>query len=157
MSHSEHIAKHIHNAHFGGNWTDVNLRDTLEDVTWEQATHKIEGYNTIAALSFHIHYFVEAQLKVLEGGPLDAHDKFSFDVPDIASQEAWNDMRDTMWANVERFVSLVKNLPDSTIWETFVDPKYGTYYSNLQGLIEHTHYHLGQIVIVKKILRSSEL
>jgi hypothetical protein len=46
----------------------------------------------------------------------------------------------------------VEQLPSIQLWETFTDEKYGTYYSNLQGIIEHIHYHLGQIVVIKKIL-----
>ena len=36
----------------------------------------------------------------------------------------------------------------------FGNEKYGTYYENIQGVIEHLHYHLGQIVVVKKIIRA---
>ena len=39
------------------------------------------------------------------------------------------------------------------LWETFADEKYGHYYRNLHGIIEHTHYHLGQIVLIKKLLQ----
>jgi hypothetical protein len=43
-------------------------------------------------------------------------------------------------------------LPESKLAETFSDEKYGNYYRNIHGIIEHTHYHLGQIVLIKKIL-----
>jgi len=32
--------------------------------------------------------------------------------------------------------------------------KYGNYFRNIVGVIEHIHYHLGQIVLIKKILVS---
>ncbi|MDQ1090003.1 hypothetical protein QE390_004607 [Siphonobacter sp. SORGH_AS 1065] len=47
-------------------------------------------------------------------------------------------------------------MPEEAWQKTFVDEKYGTYYRNLHGMIEHTHYHLGQIVLIKKILRNSK-
>jgi hypothetical protein len=56
------------------------------------------------------------------------------------------------WSDAEKFAALVENMPDSKLAETFVNKKYGTYYRNLHGIIEHTHYHLGQIVLIKKIL-----
>ena len=34
--------------------------------------------------------------------------------------------------------------------------KYGTYYRNFHGLIEHAHYHLGQIVLIKKLVAASK-
>ncbi len=46
----------------------------------------------------------------------------------------------------------IEQLPESKLWETFSDEKYGNYYRNIHGIIEHSHYHLGQIVLIKKIL-----
>jgi hypothetical protein len=56
------------------------------------------------------------------------------------------------WADAENFEILIEQLPESKLGETFFDEKYGTYYRNLHGIIEHTHYHLGQIVLIKKII-----
>jgi hypothetical protein len=152
MNLQEQIAKHFREVHTGGNWTSVNLRDTLESVTWEQASVKLFGLNSIAALTFHMNYFVNAVLKVLEGGSLDAHDKYSFDHPPINSQGDWEYLLEKTWREADQFAVLVEQLPSIQLWETFTDEKYGTYYSNLQGIIEHIHYHLGQIVVIKKIL-----
>ena len=89
MKLTRQIAKHLREVHFGGNWTASSLRDKLANVTWEQATTRVGGFHTIAALVYHMNYFVSATLKVMHGGPLDAKDKFSFDHPPIASQQDW--------------------------------------------------------------------
>ncbi len=149
---STHIAKHFRDVHFGGNWTSVNLKTQLEGVTWQQATKQVHGFNSIAALVFHIHYYVGAVTKVLQGGPLDASDKYSFDCPPIQSQADWESMLDKTWADAEIFAGLIEQWPESKLWEDFSDNKYGNYYRNLHGIIEHIHYHLGQIVLIKKIL-----
>jgi uncharacterized damage-inducible protein DinB len=146
------IAKHFREVYFGGNWTSSNLKDNLADVTWQQATTQVYSFNTIAALVFHMNYFVSAVLKVLQEEPLDAHDKYSFDCPPIQSQEDWEKLLDKTWTDAENFASLVEQLPESKLGETFSDEKYGNYYTNLHGIIEHIHYHLGQIVLIKKIL-----
>jgi hypothetical protein len=52
MNLTAQIAKHFRDVHFGGNWTSVNLKETLTDVTWQQATTKIYSLNTIATLVF---------------------------------------------------------------------------------------------------------
>lgn len=36
--------------------------------------------------------------------------------------------------------------------EPFVDEKYGSYLRNIEGVIEHSYYHLGQVVLVKKMV-----
>ena len=147
------IAKHFRDVHFGGNWTCSNLRDHLKDVSWAEATTKIADFNTIATLLFHVNYFVDAVLKVLEGGPLDAHDKYSFDHPPITSEADGQALQEKAWKDAERFAALVELLPEEKLGEDFSDPKYGSYYRNLHGIIEHTHYHLGQIAILKKLVR----
>ena len=146
------IAKLFRAVLYGGNWTWSNLKDHLADVTWQQATTKVNSLNTIAALVFHMNYYVSAIIMVLQGNPLNASDKYSFDCPPITSKEDWDQLLNKTWADAETFATLVEQLPESMLWETFADEKYGNYYRNLHGVIEHMHYHLGQIVLIKKLL-----
>jgi len=146
------IAKHFRDVHFGGNWTSSNLKEALADVTWQQATTQVSSLNTIAALVYHINYYISAVAGVLQGEPLNAHDKYSFDLPPIHSDEDWKQLLDKMWGDAETFAGLIEQMPESKLGEVFVDEKYGTYYRNIHGIIEHTHYHLGQIVLIKKML-----
>ena len=124
----------------------------MAGVTWQQATTKVYSFNTIAILVYHMNYYVRAVLKVLQGGPLDAKDQYSFDHPPIQSQEDWEKFLGEVWTDAENFASLIDQLPEQRLWEDFADHKYGNYYRNLHGVIEHSHYHLGQIVLIKKIL-----
>jgi hypothetical protein len=146
------IAKLFRDVHFGGNWTDVNLKENLAGVSWQQAITKVYSFNTIADLVFHMNYYVKAALKVLQGEPLDAHDKYSFDHPPILSQKDWEKLLDKTWMDAEKFAAQIGQLPETKLWEDFSDKKYGNYYRNIHGIIEHIHYHLGQIVLIKKIL-----
>jgi uncharacterized damage-inducible protein DinB len=152
---STQLAKHFRDVHSGGNWTCVNLNDTLADVSWEQATAKVRSFNTIATLVYHIHYFVKVTLKVLQGGPLDAHDKFSFDHPPINSARDWEDLLERVRADADAFAALVEQMPEEKLWENMADAKYGSWYRNILGIIEHTHYHLGQIALIKKLLQEN--
>ncbi len=157
MNLSTQIAKHFRDVHFGGNWTSVNLKDTLSSLSWQQATTKIDSFNTIAVLTFHLNYFVSAVLKVLQGGSLDAHDKYSFDLPAITCQEEWDKLLNKTWDDAAQFATLVEQLPEHIFGEDLAEKKYGTYYSNLHGIIEHCHYHLGQMVILKKLLPDNKV
>ncbi len=154
MSLSPLIARHLRETFYGPNMTGSNLKQHLEDVTWEEAITKIGEFNTIAALTFHIHYYVAAVLKVLEGGPLDAHDKYSYDLPPIKSAGDWTQLVNQLWADVDRFAKLVEALPEGKHWDTFEKEKYGPYLMNLFAIIEHSHYHLGQLVLIKKVIRA---
>jgi hypothetical protein len=152
MNISNHIAKHFREVFFGGNWTFSNVKDNLAGITWQQSITKVHDFNTIAVLTYHIGYFVTAQLDVLQGKPLDAKDEFSFDHPPINSQEDWDAMVAKILAEAEALAILIEQLPEEKLAADFVEPKYGNYYRNLHGIIEHTHYHLGQIALVKKLV-----
>ncbi|MBC9909022.1 DUF1572 domain-containing protein [Chitinophaga varians] len=155
MTTPQQMAKHFRDVHFGGNWTSVNLKDVLTDVDWQMATTPINGLNTIAVLVFHVNYYVDAVLKVLQGGPLQASDKFSFDLPPITSEEDWQRLVNKALVQAESFAGLVERLDEKLLSEDFTDGKYGTWYRNLTGIVEHTHYHLGQIVIIKKMIKDA--
>ena len=153
---SEQIAKQLREVYFGGNWTDVNLKEMVADVTWKQATTQVYSFNTIAVLIYHMNYYVSAVLKVLQGESLESKDKYSFDHPPIKSQEDWEKILDKTWNDAEKIAGLIEKLPDNKLGEDFTDKKYGNYYRNLHGIIEHIHYHLGQIVLIKKILLQAD-
>ena len=153
MNLTAQIAKHFREIHFGVNWTWSNMKDHLSDVTWQEATTQVHSFNTIAALVYHINYFVSVVLKVLQGGPLEGSDKYSFHHPPIQSREDWEKLLAKTWSDAEKFALLVEQLPEQKLWEIFGEEKYGNYYRNIHGVIEHSHYHLGQIVLIKKILR----
>lgn len=153
MTTTHQIALHCEQVFFGGNWTASNLQDHLADVTWEEAIASVYEFNTIATLTYHIYYYIKVGLPVLQGAALDAHDKFSFEHPPIASQEDWERFLAQIWRDVRLFVAAVRALPEERLTEAFYDKKYGAYYRNLQGTVEHSHYHLGQLVLIKKLIR----
>lgn len=156
MTLTEEMAKLFRDVYNGGNWTFVSLKESLADVTWQQATTKVYSFNTIAALVYHINYYVSAVSKVLQGEPLNASDKYSFDVPAIHSPKEWERLLNKTWANADNFSLLLEQLPQSKLWETFSDEKYGNYYRNIHGVIEHCHYHLGQVVLLKKLILQAD-
>jgi hypothetical protein len=156
MSVTKQLAKQLRAVHFGGNWTDSYLKQHLADVTWQQAVAKVDSLNTIATLVYHMNYYLNAVLGPLENKPLSAKHAYSLNVPPINSTEEWQQMLEKMWADAERFATLVEQFPEDRLWETFFNEKYGNYYRNIQGVTEHCHYHLGQIVLIKKLLAKGE-
>lgn len=152
MTLTNQIANQFREVLLNGTWVSSNYKAQISDVSWEQANTKIGSLNTIAALTFHINYYVAGVLNVLEGGSLDIRDKYSFDMPPVESKEDWDKLLDKMWNDAEKFASLVDQMPDEKLSETFVEKKYGDYRRNLHGIIEHSYYHLGQIVLIKKLL-----
>jgi len=155
MSSVSQLSKRFREVLFDGLWiANTNFKDRLSDVTWEQAVKKIDSLNTIAMLTFHIDYYIAGIVNVFEGGDLEIKDKFSFDLPSIDSQEQWEGLLHKLWMDSEKFATLLEQMPDTKLDEIFVDEKYGTYQRNIDGMIEHCYYHLGQITLIKKLLKN---
>ena len=155
MNLSQHLANQFRQVFFGGNWTSVNLKEIISTIPLSVATTKLSDCNKIADLFFHINYYVSVVSRVLEGNELDGHDKYSYLTPPLSCEEEWQSMIAQAWDKAERFASLVEQLPDHTLWEPFTDAKYGSYYRNITGIIEHTHYHLGQITLLYKLQKAN--
>lgn len=148
------LAKRFREVLLDGLWiANTNFKDELSDVTWKQAVEKVGSLNTIAMLTFHIDYYIAGIINVLEGGTLEIRDQFSFDLPPVTSHEQWETLLNKLWTDSEKFAALLEQMPDSKMDEVFVDEKYGTYQRNIDGMIEHAYYHLGQITLIKKLLK----
>src|SRR5690606_20946571 len=147
------IAHRFREVILNGTWSaNTNYKDQLSGLYWEIATKKINSLNTIAVLAQHIHYYILVILNVFNGGTLDIKDKYSFDFPPIQSQNQWEEFLNKFWNDTERFAVFVEQMPEEKLNDVFVDEKYGTYRKNIESMIEHSYYHLGQIVLIKKLL-----
>ncbi|NMR33691.1 DinB family protein [Chryseobacterium aquaticum] len=153
MSSTSQLAKRFREVMLDGLWiANTNFKDQLKDISLEQATAKVGSLNTIAMLTFHIDYYIAGLINVFEGGDLEIRDQFSFDLPSIESQEQWEELLHKLWNDSEKFAVLLEQMPDSKMNEVFVDEKYGSYLRNIDGMIEHAYYHLGQITLIKKLI-----
>ena len=153
MTSTTKIANRFREVILNGTWiANTNFKAQLHDLDWETATTKYDSLNTIAALAQHIHYYINGINKVFAGGTLDIKDKYSFDFSPITAQEQWEAFLQRFWKDAETFAQHVEQLTDEQLNADFTNPNYGSYYRNIDGMIEHSYYHLGQILLIKKML-----
>lgn len=153
MNHQIKLANRFREVILNGTWiANTNFKNQLENLDWKVATTKIQNINTISALAQHIHYYISGVKNVLLGGNLEIKDQYSFDFPPVESQEQWENFLIRFWRDSEEFADLIEKMPDEKLYENFVDEKYGTYIRNIDGMIGHSYYHLGQIVLIRKML-----
>lgn len=153
MKKTSEIANRFKEVILNGTWVaNTNYKEQLENLDWKIAVAPVQNLNTIAVLAQHIHYYIKGINNVFKGGTLDIKDKFSFNFPPIDSQKEWETFLTKFWADTEEFAFLVEQIPDAKLNQGFVDEKYGTYKRNIECMIEHSYYHLGQIVLLKKLL-----
>ena len=71
--------------------------------------------------------------------------------PGLESEQDWQALISRTLNDAELLAGHLERLPEEKLFESFVKEKYGSHFRNYLGIIEHTHYHLGQIVMVKKM------
>jgi uncharacterized damage-inducible protein DinB len=148
------LAGRLREVLLSGKWiANTNFKEQIISISREQAIRKVSGLNSIAALTFHIDYYLKGILNVFHGGQLEIRDKYSFEMPEIKSEADWDQLVTNFLNNAEAFVEYVEQMDDEIFDQPFVDEKYGTYLRNIDGVIEHSYYHLGQISLLKKLIQ----
>ena len=152
---SKQLTIRLDEVFINGKWVlGTNFREQISNLNWEDATKRVNDLNSIADITFHIHYYIAGVSKVFEGNPLEIKDKYSFNAPTITSKQDWDQLVDLFCIDSEKFIKLVGKMSDEKLFQDFVDPQYGTYQRNIDAMIEHTYYHLGQIILIKKLLKN---
>lgn len=151
------LAGRLQEVLLNGHWiANTNYKEQILSISWQQATQKVDNLNTIAALTYHINYYLEGLLYAFETGKLVISDKFSFDLPPIHSESDWNKLVADFLCNSEKFAAKVEQMEDSLFDQPFIEEKYGTFLRNIEGVIEHSYYHLGQISLIKKMIMQDQ-
>jgi len=147
------LSKRIREVLSNGKWiANTNFKDQILSLSWKQAIQKVDDLNSIAMLTFHVNYYMAEILNVLNGGELEIKDKYSFELPEIKSEKDWEIMVSEFMKNAEEFADKIEQLDENILDKPFAEEKYGSYLRNIEGFIEHSYYHLGQISLLKKMV-----
>jgi len=152
MNISNLIAAHILEVYERHNWTDVNISNVIKGTSWQQAQQKTAGSpNTIASLLHHLYYWNGIVLQRLYGKNPFVPDANGFDVGELNNESDWNALKEKTRRSFIELSEAVNSFPEEKLTETYAEGR-SSYYKNFQGIVEHAHYHLGQMVIIKKLL-----
>jgi hypothetical protein len=157
MKRNQELANRLNEVLLNGQWiANTNFKAQLEGLTCKQATHRFGTLNSIALLTYHVNYYLAGLIQVFNGGPLEIRDKFSFDLGPMHSDADWELLKHKFLMNAELFIEKVANMNEDHLMAVFVDRKYGTWLRNIEGVIEHCYYHLGQISLIRKMIFETE-
>lgn len=156
MNLTQLIAQHILETFEGGNWTDVNISDTSKEVTYKEAVIiTAASPNSIASLVHHIMFYNEVVLERLKGINPQIDETNGFNVPAIQSEEEWQNLQASCRKSFRILGGAVNALSEERLSELSPNST-STIYKTLHGVVEHAHYHLGQIIILKKIINKAK-
>lgn len=156
MKITELIAQHLLEVHEGNNWTEVDVTQTLRDVTMKEATYKtIASPNTIAALLQHLTFWNRVIVKRINGIAVAEPADNGYFVPELLDEADWQQLKADNLKSAHELAAAIRQF-DVDALEQPILPEHSTAYRNLQGSVEHVHYHLGQMVILKKLIRAQQ-
>jgi len=148
MREIERILDQLNRAWGGPSWTGIDVGPLLESVSEEQAhAHPIANAHSIIELAAHMAAWMDAVAHRLAGSERE-----------LTTEEDWRDVTNMSWPGaIEEMTNAISRLSDAIARLTVDDldkkvpgRKY-TIYVMLQGVIQHTLYHAGQIALLKKL------
>jgi len=152
MLESKRISNLYQSIYNGQPWLDVTLVETLEDISAEQAYRKINpNLNTIWEIVNHLIQWRRNILKRVQGETIITPDHNYF-VPVIdPSEVAWAQSLQNLAKTQEQWNAFLADFDDAHFEKIYTNNNH-TYYEHIHGIIQHDVYHLGQIVLLKKLL-----
>lgn len=146
------IKKIVSDQFDGVPWLDVNIADTIRDLSCVDAAKKTGDLNSIWQIVNHMIEWREVLWKKLYGDKVFVpENNFIEDIEDT-SQIAWKQTLERFehsQKNILKFLSIEK---DYDYDKTFTNGN--TFYEHLLAILQHDAYHLGQIVLLKKLINS---
>ena len=147
------VAQHIREI-LKGNWSDIFLTDVLQDVTLEEANFIPPSKNSIAMLANHLKFYNDIVILRLQNDtrPVN-YETNGFDVPLLDNEKSWQHLKEDTFLSFIKLATEVEAMPEEKLFELTPSGS-ATFYKTLHGLVEHAHYHMGQMMIIKKLIRS---
>lgn len=140
--------------HYNGDpWIDITINKTLRSITAKQAAMKIGELNSIWQIVNHMISWRKALFGRIKDKPVShPTDNYIWEVKDT-SPAAWKKTI-AQYDRSQKEISAFIAKQNDSLFEK-VSPASGySYYELAQSITIHDTYHLGQIVIIKKLLES---
>ena len=114
------LAAHLKEVYEGDNWTDVNIADTIKDVTWQQAQQQTPGsINTIASLLHHLYYWNGIIMQRLKGSNPSIPETNGFNIGIFKNEADWDALKQKTHESFLQLAELIKSFPEEKLVESY--------------------------------------
>jgi heme-degrading monooxygenase HmoA/uncharacterized damage-inducible protein DinB len=142
----------------GGSWQQESFLEKLKDIDDASAFREpLPGLNTIAGLVWHCTYWKTVLIERMKGnhGYREATmQQLNFLPPDELHKKGWQRIKDDFEKTHTTLVAMLMPLPDDFLLTEY-QPGF-TYEHHLEGIVQHDIYHLGQIGLVKRMIKEDK-
>ncbi|WP_346236297.1 DinB family protein [Niabella insulamsoli] len=154
MNIKQHIAQHLIDVHCGGNWTEVNVEQIVKSTRWQDAAIKAPfSPNNMAMLLYHITYWNRIVAQRGHGVFPEINRENGMNAPMIENEEEWDKLIKDNRLSAHELATVIEGYDIGNLFSPILSG-HSSAYKNFQGQVEHVHYHLGQMVMLKKYLES---
>ncbi len=151
MKEAERIIKLFEDLYNGSPWIDVNIVDTLKNITTNQATNKIIAErNSIWEIVNHVINWRLTVMQRMQGKTVVTPDNNFFEPVKDTSESAWINTLLQLKDSQQQWIDFLKTFSEND-FEKLVQNKTMTYYEHIHGIMQHDAYHLGQINFLAKL------
>jgi uncharacterized damage-inducible protein DinB len=152
MDNIKYIKKLLKDHYSGNPWIDVTITGTLKSITAKQAAGKHGSLNSIWQIVNHMIAWRKALLARVKDKPVSQpDDNFIFPVKDT-SPKAWKETIKRFESSQKSLVAFLGKSKDSMLEK--VSPTSGySYYELIMAILLHDTYHIGQIMLIKKLVK----
>jgi uncharacterized damage-inducible protein DinB len=159
MSLVKSLSDRFAETYLNGRWIcGTNVTELINSVSYREAVKSLHDLNSIALLTFHLSYYLGGVLQVLNGGKLDISDSKSFDMSEMSNDAQWKLLCSQLTDRATQVLRKIELMNQEELHGDFSEGKYGSNLRNIEGLIEHGCYHLGQMVVIRKMtLKQDEI
>jgi uncharacterized damage-inducible protein DinB len=152
MKETQHIAKLFEDLYDGDPWIDVTILGVLKNVSPQQAAKKIApGRNSIWQIVNHIISWRENVLVRVQGNVITTPNNNYFSEIEDISETAWQQSLERLQNSQQQWITFLKHFDESDFDKIYPSNKM-SYYEHIHGIIQHDAYHLGQILLLTKLI-----
>jgi uncharacterized damage-inducible protein DinB len=152
MKETQRITKLFEDLYDGDPWIDVTILGVLKNVSAQQAAKKIApGRNSIWQIVNHIISWRENVLLRVQGTVINTpNNNYFIEIADI-SETAWQQSLERLQNSQQQWIAFLKHFNELGFDKIYPTNKM-SYFEHIHGIIQHDAYHLGQIVLLTKLI-----
>jgi len=149
---TERIADQLKRAFYGDAWHGPSVREALEGVTAEIAfARPLPNAHTIWELVHHIAAWADIVRRRIERENVKVTGELDFPPVTDPSETGWQQSLKRLETAESELRKTALQIPESRLEEPAVEGG-SLVYVQLHGVVQHSLYHAGQIVLLKKAL-----
>jgi uncharacterized damage-inducible protein DinB len=150
-----HITARMHAVAEGSPWFGLSVKEALETIDHVQAVERINKQHNIAEILNHINQWKKFSFEKTAGDTgfdIVLNSNQDWKKIDHLTAREWQALRDMYFELNAELVDAIQHVKKDWLDQIVPDRKY-SFADLFHGIIDHDIYHLGQIIIVHKMIK----